>query len=603
MVRLKQQYFKQIAKTSYCEYHDNYLHTKRRIMMVKLLSSLRIRLTIFFGSLAFIIGVTVSLYINHFVSLRMTETKGNSNHRLAQSIALSISENLRERQREVSLLAQSPLLMHTELNSKELQTQLDKTKETYRHYAWVGVTDNQGIVQASADHLLEGVSVAARPWFIYGLKSSFFGDVHEAVLLSKYLSVGDAASTKTTKSEPLRFVDFSAPIFDVQGKVRGVLGTHAHWRWVDEIIQRSLPSDAHVDGIEVFITNKNNAVLSPFEAIGKMTIPANTTTKQDYQILTWTDQASYLVSNIPIKLYGESDQFWHLVVRQPIDKALNNVNELHQKMWVLGIIATSILMLLTYWLSRAISAPIEQLSVIARKVADGEENSEMKVNSSTSELQILITSLNAMTRRLTNKKRELLIINDQLEHKVEERTFELKKSNQELASLAQQLKLLARQDALTGIGNRMYADEHLQQEFARMRRSKDLYCVLLMDIDYFKKVNDNYGHAVGDQVLQEVAAVLKNEVRTSDFLARYGGEEFICLLPLTTLSGAKIFADKICNIIENHPISECGHVTMSIGVALSNMDDVIFTDVVKRADQALYKAKENGRNQVVIAAD
>jgi diguanylate cyclase (GGDEF)-like protein len=578
-------------------------HVPRIKTMAQLFSSLRIRLTLLFGTLAFLIGTAVSLYINHFVSLRMTETKGDSIQILARTIAMSISENLRERQREVGLLAQSPLLMKASFDSAdsaELRKNLDRTKNTYRHYAWIGVTDAQGKVQASSDRLLEGESVAARPWFINGLKATYFGDVHEAVLLSKYLTAGQ---TPKPNQEPLRFVDFAAPIFDEQGKVRGVLGTHAHWRWVDEIIQRHLPADAKADAVEVFISNKQNAVLSPFAAIGKVTMPKQVLTMQGHQILHWTDQDTYLVSSIPINLFGESDQLWRVIVRQPISKALSNVSELHQKMWLLGIVTTSILMLLTYWLSRAISAPIEQLSAIAGRVAEGDEYTEMSVHSSTRELKALIASLNAMTLKLINRKRELLSINDQLEHKVEERTFELRKSNLELASLAQQLELLARQDALTGLGNRMCADEYLQQEHSRMLRTETTYCVLLMDIDYFKKVNDNYGHAVGDQVLQQVANLLKAAVRTSDLVARYGGEEFLCVLPHTDFPGATILAEKICRLTEIRPMPVGGHVTLSVGVAISRVGDRDQDEVVKRADDALYTAKANGRNQVVVAVN
>ena len=567
--------------------------------MARLLSSLRIRLTLLFGTLAFLIGITVSLYINYFVSQRMTETKGESIQKLAQSIAMSISENLRERQREIGLMAQSPLLMQAPLNSPELRKSLDRTKNTYRHYAWIGMADIQGQVQSSSDGVLEGESVAARPWFINGLKSSFFGDVHEAVLLSKYLSAGQA---NDANSEPLRFVDFASPVFDEQGKVRGVLATHAHWRWVDEIIQRHLPDGSKADAIEVFITNKNNEVLSPFSAIGKVKIPAQANINQAYQILGWSDQGTYLVSSITINLYGESEQLWHVVVRQPVAQALSNVSELRQRLWLLGLVTTLILMLLTYWLSRAISAPIEQLSAIASRVADGDEYTELKVQSTTRELKTLIASLNAMTSKLIKRKRELLNINDQLEQKVDERTFELKKTNQELASLAQQLELLARQDALTGIGNRMSADEHLQQEHARMLRTENPYCILLMDIDYFKKVNDNYGHAIGDQVLQQVAELLKTAIRNSDLVARYGGEEFICVLPDTDLTGAAILAEKIARLVEAQAMPGCGRVTVSIGVALSRVDDKDHDELVRRADQALYAAKDNGRNQVVLAA-
>jgi two-component system, cell cycle response regulator len=127
--------------------------------------------------------------------------------------------------------------------------------------------------------------------------------------------------------------------------------------------------------------------------------------------------------------------------------------------------------------------------------------------------------------------------------------------------------------------------------------------ILLIDIDHFKRVNDNYGHLVGDDVLMDVGALLQSAVRSVDVVARYGGEEFVIALPETGLPGATVFAERVREIIEEYRFSHAGgselHLTASVGVASypsPGLDTV--EDLLAKADQALYRAKAEGRNRV-----
>ena len=147
------------------------------------------------------------------------------------------------------------------------------------------------------------------------------------------------------------------------------------------------------------------------------------------------------------------------------------------------------------------------------------------------------------TQELRQAKRGLAESNIHLEQKVDERTAELARANEALVRLS-------RQDALTGLANRLAATERLRQEFLRMKRSSSVYAVLMMDIDFFKHVNDAYGHAMGDDVLRHIAQILNSSVRETDFVARYGGEEFIAFLPDTSLEDACRVGEKIRQAIE-----------------------------------------------------
>ena len=167
-----------------------------------------------------------------------------------------------------------------------------------------------------------------------------------------------------------------------------------------------------------------------------------------------------------------------------------------------------------------------------------------------------------------------------------------------LVAANQELEQLARVDALTGLQNRNSANERLRQEFLRLKRSGHLYVVLFMDIDYFKTINDTYGHDTGDQVLRHVATVLKDTLRESDFVARYGGEEFLAVLPETNAEGALRLAETVRQTVSRHAFPVAERVTVSIGVAMATDQDKNEEVAVRRADTALYQAKADGRNAV-----
>lgn len=166
------------------------------------------------------------------------------------------------------------------------------------------------------------------------------------------------------------------------------------------------------------------------------------------------------------------------------------------------------------------------------------------------------------------------------------------------------IERLAKYDSLTGIPNRRSFMENILLEFKRSQREQQPLAVIMCDIDHFKAFNDSYGHDNGDQCLINVAQSIKSSLnRPGDFLARFGGEEFIILLPATTLNGALTIAERIrANIeklsIPNKNSSPLKIVTLSLGVSITDASSETYETLVKHADLALYKAKENGRNQV-----
>jgi diguanylate cyclase (GGDEF)-like protein len=191
-----------------------------------------------------------------------------------------------------------------------------------------------------------------------------------------------------------------------------------------------------------------------------------------------------------------------------------------------------------------------------------------------------------------------------LQELVEARTMELELANRKLEASNKALTKLVVRDGLTGVHNHRYLQEYLQIEIARSSRYKREFGVLFLDIDDFKAINDDHGHAVGDDVLVKVAEQLRPQhrrMRESDFAARYGGEEFVVVLPETDVKGAQIKAERIRAAIEQLEWDTIGKVTVSIGVAGYPLHGNSVQEVLEAADKALYAAKRSGKNQIALA--
>ena len=182
----------------------------------------------------------------------------------------------------------------------------------------------------------------------------------------------------------------------------------------------------------------------------------------------------------------------------------------------------------------------------------------------------------------------------------------LRRLQAELREKNATLARLSTTDPVTGLRNRRYVTEFLSLELLRAARYKTPLAVLMLDLDHFKRINDTYGHRVGDTVLQAVAEVLRGTLRATDVAGRYGGEEFLVVLPQTDLQGAAVLGERVRAAIEQTTIPVEGaeplSVTVSIGVAALGDGACSAEQLVERADAALYAAKDAGRNRVALEA-
>jgi diguanylate cyclase (GGDEF)-like protein len=171
--------------------------------------------------------------------------------------------------------------------------------------------------------------------------------------------------------------------------------------------------------------------------------------------------------------------------------------------------------------------------------------------------------------------------------------------------LRQSLREQSIRDLLTGLYNRRYLEESLEREVARTWRDKKPLAVIMLDVDHFKRFNDQYGHEGGDAVLQALGRVLRETARSSDIVARYGGEEFTVLLHNASLTGAREWGERLRENVGRMEVKAGGQtlppITISLGLAMYGENGVAADELLRAADAALYQAKRGGRDRLVVA--
>lgn len=217
----------------------------------------------------------------------------------------------------------------------------------------------------------------------------------------------------------------------------------------------------------------------------------------------------------------------------------------------------------------------------------------------------LLTRIGAENLQRLHAEGEVRKAKEELEARVGERTRELNQALLDVGDLAAQLntslhqvKLLAVTDTLTDTYNRRKFDEIVADKHRHDEHGKSPFSLIMLDLDHFKRVNDQFGHSVGDQVLKHLCRLIRGLIRQGDFLIRWGGEEFVLLLPGTGIQEAGPFAERIRLEVEQESFPEVGKITISLGVA-QLLEGESMDNLIMRVDNALFQAKQGGRNRVV----
>ncbi len=268
---------------------------------------------------------------------------------------------------------------------------------------------------------------------------------------------------------------------------------------------------------------------------------------------------------------------------------------------------------LTSWLGLHILGIDQAMARQMAAMAAGqtaEEAFEHEARHNNQGTQALLKMVGNLYHVLAQQNTDLVSANQSLEQRVLERTQALALANDELQAANRLLQAFSRTDGLLRIHNRAYFDERLLEEVARARRLKQPLGLLMMDVDFFKRYNDTYGHQAGDVCLQAVARAVGGVVkRRTDFLARYGGEELVALLPNTDGPGAMLVAQRVnaavlAMAVPHAQSDAAAVVTLSVGVASAvpalTDDALAGADLLSVADAALYQAKHQGRDRAVL---
>ncbi len=550
--------------------------------------SLRFRMALTFGLLAVIVALSMQSYIGIVFARHVMQERTSSLHSSARAVAAQLSAHMRQRQRELDFIATLPATLEASRDKRALRALLSQLRASFpEDFAWIGFADPQGRVVIASDGVLEGADVSRLPWFAGTRSSAYVGDLHE---VAESLSLGSPPPR-----EALRALDFAAPLRDSQGQQRGVVGAQVHWRWFTQRLKQMDGAGLIPPGMEVLIARRDGQLIYPEAEYDDSVHEILQRLEREAVVDEFMrDQRYFLVgAALPAAEHGQ-DLGWTVLVRQPTAQLLATSQQLAQGLWLLwgaGAIAT---MALAYLVAVGLSRPVERLAALlrGRQAVAAPDREDL---GSTREMDELLEALHWRDKSLAEQRQQLERNAQELEARVAQRTGELLRANAELARVAQT-------DALTGLHNRGHLNARLREEFTRYQRHRQPYGVLLMDIDHFKLINDSYGHAVGDAVLMEFAALIKSSLRASDFVGRFGGEEFLALLPGTTQDGAAALAAKLCQLTRERAFKGAGYVTVSIGVAEAEAADASYEDVVRRADTALYEAKNAGRNRFMMAS-
>jgi len=546
------------------------------------------RMALVFAALWVMVTVPAYLYVERLHKNQIISEKFQALNSLSKSASILIGENLIERKREIELLAQTPLYRNADFRSPDFRASLERLQSSYPNYSWIGLANVQGEVVAATQNMLSGVDVSKRPWFQEGAKGTFVGDLHEAILLAKLLKT-------ESPDKPIQFIDFAAPVNNDRGELRGVLASHAHWRWARDVMSVINTENIKANGIDFFIVNASGDVIFPENSNNKINLPVFSQMRlaSQGQMIAWSDGEHYLTAKSAIKEPVSGMELgWQVIARQDRDFVMSIVNGLERSVLISNAL-TGMLFLFMIWAGAdRLARPVERLTQLAKNIQNSNKKLKAEGNFNSLEMQRLADALTSMSASLIDQRDALEENKKDLENIVAKRTAELQEINLNLDRLA-------RTDALTGLSNRHEADLRLNIEFARYKRNEMPYSICVIDVDFFKKVNDTYGHSVGDMVLKEISSCIRKQIRSTDFLARIGGEEIWVLLPETTRDIAISVAEKIRSAVEQLRISPVDNVSVSIGVDQVQPDDLEAEDAVTRADVKLYQAKAQGRNRVV----
>ncbi|TNC09430.1 diguanylate cyclase [Methylobacterium terricola] len=541
-----------------------------------------------------LVAVTVggAVWLERRSTVRLAEARLA---RLAAGMAESLDTTLRERFREIQVVAGlEPLRERWTGDPAMIRGVLSAMRTTAPDYAWLGFVTPDGRVRVGTEGLLEDLAMNGRTWFETGLAKPNVSDVHEAVLLGRRLV--------RTEPEPLRLVDLAAPVRDAAGRVIGVLGGHVSWDWAIRARRRLL--DEGLAGTDLWVLDRRGRVIlgphlgtAPFgpARLGTMVEGGRGTFAAvidgETRLAGFASAATGERSGIA---GGDPGLGWIVVATRPEVQAFAPMQRSIQALLGLGAVAALTGIALAWGLGRRAAAPLRRMTEAADRFGRDADATTLPRLDGAREFVALSAALRSLLRRIGSVEREL---SDATQRSTRVAAYYRRQ--------IEDLRQVAGTDVLTGLLNRRGFIKPAEDAFVQARGGRCGVAVLVVDIDHFKRVNDQHGHDAGDAVIRHVGDLLAEAVRGTDTVARFGGEEFVVLLVGLGVTEAAQISERLCLAVRGAGIAHGGRVipvTVSIGVAVLSGQDADIQAAIARADAALYEAKARGRDRVSVAA-
>lgn len=467
------------------------------------------------------------------------------NHAYATKIAASVEELLSSAQRQ---LQYSATMLSTRLQDPNfVEAEARRVQQQTDTFNSVVIADETGLVLATDPNLgLLGQTLSS-----------------EGSILARQVRAPLISPPFVSQTGRL-LITVSHPIFDNSHVYRGYISGTIYLQEAS-ILSHMLGKHFHKDGSYVYVVDSSKRLIShpDAERVGDVVennpaINNVVTGSSGATELTNSQHVRMLAGYAPVPGTG-----WGIVSQRPQAITLAPLNELITQVLLDALPMTIFIVLIIIWSARLISKPLRRLAESAAAIDRPETARDIEnIRAWYFETAHLKKALHTGVMLMYGK---------------------LSKAN-----------TAAETDSLTGLSNRRAYDTAVK----RWKNDKTSVAVIAVDIDHFKRVNDTYGHDVGDVVLKRLALLMKSCSRREDLVCRMGGEEFLILVPDAELDAVSEMAERLRKTVERHVFEHVGHITISLGVAMGSSPDSDIAELVKLADKMLYLAKNNGRNRV-----
>ncbi|MBN2040931.1 MAG: diguanylate cyclase [Spirochaetes bacterium] len=401
-------------------------------------------------------------------------------------------------------------------------------------------------------------SPVSRPWFQAALKSA------------PYISPG-IPYTEIQTGEWL--ISLSKVLYDEKNEITGVIAVDAPIDNCISVLDEQIKpySSSHSFVIDLYgnilIHNRKDLI---GQTIYSLTMPDNIAFEESGVFEYTFENSNRIAYYRTIKELG-----WKVITTVKKDEILNPIfKQITYSLLAVFIFSIVIGWIISKSITRNLITPLRDLEKRVKEIIDGRTDFEVS-QYPYNEIGIIAGHIQKLTE------------------------MEFFKKNQELLKLNSELEILSSTDSLTQLINRRAMHEKLSEEYERHNRYKSVFSIIMLDIDYFKNINDGYGHAVGDIVLQKLGDIFRTVLRKTDIASRWGGEEFLILCPESNLEETGFIAEKLKANVQQYQFPVSQKVSFSAGIAACIEDKNIET-LLKEADMKLYKAKLNGRDQIIV---